>query len=75
METLVGRFRKLFIPKKQRLPSFIEVDVDPEKYWDVGEDIGEGSFGAVKKVSRKIDPKQIAAYKVRFTLGGFELLI
>ena len=64
MATLVGRFRKLFAPKKQKLPSFIEVDVDPKRYWNILEDIGEGSFGAVKKVSKKTDPHQLAAFKV-----------
>uniref|UniRef100_A0A7E4VX49 Protein kinase domain-containing protein n=1 Tax=Panagrellus redivivus TaxID=6233 RepID=A0A7E4VX49_PANRE len=63
MDSIVGRFRKLFTNKKQRLPAFIEVDVDLTKYWNILEDIGEGSFGSVKKVSRKDDPRQIAAFK------------
>lgn len=71
METLVGRFRKLLKPKKRKLPSFIEIDVDPKKYWNVLEDIGEGAFGAVKKVSRKDNPKLIAAYKVSCLYTNF----
>uniref|UniRef100_A0AC34F8M1 Protein kinase domain-containing protein n=1 Tax=Panagrolaimus sp. ES5 TaxID=591445 RepID=A0AC34F8M1_9BILA len=73
METLVGRFKKLLKPKKRKLPSFIEVDVDPKKYWNVLEDIGEGAFGAVKKVSRKDNPKLIAAYKCTEIEDGEEV--
>uniref|UniRef100_A0AC35GDN0 Protein kinase domain-containing protein n=1 Tax=Panagrolaimus sp. PS1159 TaxID=55785 RepID=A0AC35GDN0_9BILA len=66
VESFLGRFRKFFKSKKskkRKLPSFIEVDVDPKKYWNILEDIGEGAFGAVKKVSKIDNPKLIAAYK------------
>lgn len=62
------KIRKIFtpVPRKQNIPSFIELNVDPLKYWTALEDIGEGSFGAVKKVSSKDEPALLAAYKVIF---------
>lgn len=54
--SFLSNFKKIFNiggndAKRKKIFHHIKVDENPEDYWEIIEDIGDGAFGKVHKVS------------------------